>query len=261
MRIWYFPIIAFLGLSLRYALISGWAYEYFWNRKRVKFESLRIQKAFPKPTQLWNEVKWSLSTFLVFSLGALFLYQPIMSGRTHLYFNFNQYGWAYFIMSVLFLIFAHDTYFYWAHRFMHLKWVFKHIHRVHHLSTNPSPLAAFSFHPLEALIEGAFVWSVVFMVPLHPAALGIFLLFSHVMNVMGHLGYELFPSGFTGKKLLGFINSSTHHNMHHRYFTSNFGLYFNFWDRLLKTNHAGYEDEFERVAKSRQETSLTFSPK
>lgn len=253
MKIWYFPLIAFSVLSIRYLLLSVSAYEIFWRWKKERFAHLRIQKTFPKNEQLLNEVKWSLSTFLIFSVGAIFLYHPIMSGETKLYFNFDKYGLGYLLFSLVFVIFAHDAYFYWAHRFMHLKWLFKHVHRVHHLSTNPSPLAAFSFHPLEALIEGGFMAVIIFIIPFHPLILGIFLLFSHMTNVMGHLGYELFPSGFTRHPILGFINSSTHHNMHHRYFTNNYGFYFNFWDRLLGTNHPQYDEAFEDVVQPTSE--------
>ena len=35
--------------------------------------------------------------------------------------------------------------------------------------------------------------------------------------------------------------------MHHKYATSNYGLYFNFWDRVMGTNHAKYTETFEQV--------------
>jgi sterol desaturase/sphingolipid hydroxylase (fatty acid hydroxylase superfamily) len=44
-----------------------------------------------------------------------------------------------------------------------------------------------------------------------------------------------------------FPNTPTHHAMHHEKINGNFGLYFNFWDRMLKTNHAEYEQRFEAV--------------
>ena len=30
--------------------------------------------------------------------------------------------------------------------------------------------------------------------------------------------------------------------MHHRLVKCNYGLYFNFWDRVMKTNHPHYEE-------------------
>jgi len=47
------------------------------------------------------------------------------------------------------------------------------------------------------------------------------------------------------------MNTSTHHNMHHQRSNCNYGLYFNFWDRVMGTNDSRYELEFERI-KERQ---------
>jgi Delta7-sterol 5-desaturase len=44
------------------------------------------------------------------------------------------------------------------------------------------------------------------------------------------------------------MNTATHHNMHHQLLKHNFGLYFNFWDRLMGTNHPEYEQRFEEIA-------------
>jgi hypothetical protein len=44
-----------------------------------------------------------------------------------------------------------------------------------------------------------------------------------------------------------FLNTSTHHAMHHEAFRANYGLYFNIWDRLLGTNHPQYEQRFAAV--------------
>jgi sterol desaturase/sphingolipid hydroxylase (fatty acid hydroxylase superfamily) len=68
------------------------------------------------------------------------------------------------------------------------------------------------------------------------------------MNVLGHLGFEIFPSGFTTNPLTKLSNTSVHHNMHHKYVNYNFGLYFNFWDKWMGTNHPNYHQEFESVA-------------
>ncbi|MDP9077872.1 MAG: hypothetical protein M3O71_10645 [Bacteroidota bacterium] len=41
--------------------------------------------------------------------------------------------------------------------------------------------------------------------------------------------------------------------MHHRYVKYNFGIYFNFWDRVMKTNHPKYEENFEQVIVQREQ--------
>ena len=80
---------------------------------------------------------------------------------------------------------------------MHHPSVYKWLHKVHHLSTNPSPWAAYAFHPLEAVVEAGIVVLIVFVMPAHPMAVSFFLLIMMVYNVYGHLGYELYPKGFS----------------------------------------------------------------
>jgi sterol desaturase/sphingolipid hydroxylase (fatty acid hydroxylase superfamily) len=43
------------------------------------------------------------------------------------------------------------------------------------------------------------------------------------------------------------LNTPTNHAMHHESPRGNYGLYFNVWDRLMRTNQAGYEARFRAV--------------
>jgi sterol desaturase/sphingolipid hydroxylase (fatty acid hydroxylase superfamily) len=43
--------------------------------------------------------------------------------------------------------------------------------------------------------------------------------------------------------------------MHHKYVNSNFGLYFNIWDRVMGTNHERYHEEFEAVVSKRKDAA------
>jgi len=102
-----------------------------------------------------------------------------------------------------------------------------------------------AFHPLEAVVEAGIIVVVVFLFPVHPLAIGIFLLFMMLYNVYGHLGYELYPKGFS-KSLIGkWINTSVNHNQHHVHFKGNYGFYFLFWDRMMGTVRPDYDERFE----------------
>jgi lathosterol oxidase len=72
------------------------------------------------------------------------------------------------------------------------------------------------------------------------------------MNVFGHMGYEFFPKGFASHKILKWHNTATNHNMHHRFVKCNYGLYFNIWDRMMKTNHPKYEEIYDEVIAQRE---------
>ena len=73
-----------------------------------------------------------------------------------------------------------------------------------------------------------------------PLAALLWLIYMIVINVWGHLGYELMPAGFRHHWLMRWHNTTTHHDMHHRHVNANFSLYFNFWDRVMRTNHPDY---------------------
>lgn len=237
------------GNSIRYLFFAGFAYLlfYVWNKK--SFYRFKIQLRFPKRENISTEIKYSFISIFIFSLliaGTVLLSR---FGYTRIYKNFSQHSVWYFIASIFIAILIHDTYFYWTHRLMHWKKIFPYVHRIHHLSHNPTPLAAYSFHPAEAIIEAGIIPVMAFVIPIHPAALGIFSLYSILMNIMGHLGYELFPAKFANSHWIKWHNSSTHHNMHHHYSKCNYGLYFSIWDRMMGTLHKQYESTFKNIAR------------
>ncbi len=82
-------------------------------------------------------------------------------------------------------------------------------------------------------------------------------------NVYGHLGWELYPKGFSKHWIGKWVNTSVNHNQHHQYFTGNYGLYFLFWDRMLKTIRPDYEKRFEEITslkkKKAQPTTLNLA--
>jgi sterol desaturase/sphingolipid hydroxylase (fatty acid hydroxylase superfamily) len=156
------------------------------------------------------------------------------------------------------MIIFHDTYFYWTHWLMRKRGIYRWVHRVHHLSTNPSPWAAMAFHPYEAIIEACVIVIIPFLFPVHPLAIGLFLLFMMVYNVYGHLGYELYPAGFSKSYLGRWINTSINHNLHHESMNGNYGLYFLFWDRIMGTLHPQYDRKFDEV-KTREKNGAMVS--
>ncbi|PNV73321.1 sterol desaturase family protein [Leptospira inadai] len=241
---------------LRYYPIAGLAFFVFWVWKRGMFQRFRIQKQFPKKERIISEIKQSAVTLFMFSGIAFSVY--VLSGFGYLnrkiYFNLSEHGgWLYAIFSFILITVWHETWFYWFHRLMHHRKVYSIVHSVHHQSVNPSPLAAYNFHWLEAFLEAFYVVPFICFVPIH---FGFFLahtIYAMVMNIWWHLGYEFFPRGWTSHPILKWINTSTHHNLHHQKFHGNYSLYFNIWDRIMGTNFPYYESYFEQVAKDRDD--------
>jgi sterol desaturase/sphingolipid hydroxylase (fatty acid hydroxylase superfamily) len=149
------------------------------------------------------------------------------------------------------LIIAHDAYFYWTHRLMHHKRLFRLFHRGHHRSRAPTPFAAYAFDWPEAIVQALFLPLMAFLTPVHATALFVFLTFMIVRNVIGHAGVELYPRWFGLSPLTSWITTTTHHDLHHEKAGANFGLYFRWWDRLMHTEHPDYRARFERATARR----------
>jgi sterol desaturase/sphingolipid hydroxylase (fatty acid hydroxylase superfamily) len=192
-------------------------------------------------------------TISIFAVVPLcILHVPAIARTTTFYTKIDQHGWFYFFLAFPLMFFVHDTYFYWMHRLIHHKKLFKLVHLVHHQSTNPSPWAAYAFHPLEAVAEAGIFVVFLYTLPVHFLHLFIFFFIMIVYNVYGHLGYELYPKNFNRHWLGKWINTSVSHNQHHQYFKGNYGLYFTFWDRIMNTMRVDYDQRFDEV-KSRVE--------
>ncbi len=233
--------------SFRYFLIAGIAFIIFYLLLRSSISDNKIQGAFPKQKDYIREVGYSMITIIIFVLIGLLIYATPFQELTLRYNLIEEHGWFYWLLSILAMIFMHDTYFYWTHRAMHHPRVFRYFHKVHHDSINPSPWASYAFHPLEGVVEASIIFPIVLLVPHHTSALIVFLFFMMTYNVYGHLGWELYPRGFQQTWIGKWINTSVNHNQHHKHFYGNYGLYFLFWDRWLGTIRLDYDKEFDRI--------------
>ena len=243
-----------LLVLLRYLVVAAAAFAAFYFFWKSKWSFKKIQIRFPKRSDYLREIGFSLVTVVVFAaVGYTLFFTPIRS-FTKLYTSIDEFGLAYFYTSVVLMLLIHDTYFYWTHRAMHSSALYKRVHKVHHLSTNPSPWAAYAFHPLEAMVEAGIVVVLAFIIPVHPLSISLFLLIMMIYNVYGHLGYELYPKRFSRSRVGRWINTSVNHNQHHQFFTGNYGLYFLWWDRWMGTIREDYDKQFEEV-KTRQPTA------
>mmetsp|Transcript_22175 Transcript_22175/g.61531 ORF Transcript_22175/g.61531 Transcript_22175/m.61531 type:complete len:259 (+) Transcript_22175:255-1031(+) len=164
----------------------------------------------------------------------------------------TPWGIAYAILTIALLDYLHDAWFYWTHRALHWRPLYKHIHYMHHQSSSPSAYTGYSFHVLEAVIVFANEIFVIFMFPIHTGLHRLYHLFTTAIHNGGHAGYELAPFipsleqlvwvalHGTGNLCKG-LNTVQHHDMHHRYPTKHFSLYFTHWDRWFGTLHSKYD--------------------
>lgn len=228
-------LASFFIIVLRYFAVAGSVYWFVYVRNRERFVSRKLQLATAPARIVKREILWSLVTSLIFAIAGAASWMAWQSGYTRIYLDVSEYHWTYLIISFVVMAFLHDTYFYWIHRLMHHPALFKTFHRVHHESQTPTPWAAFSFHPLEAVLEALILPLLLFVVPVHPATFLALLTMMTVLSVINHLGYEFYPAGFRNHPWGSYLISATHHDTHHRQYRYNYGLYFSAWDRWMGT--------------------------
>jgi Delta7-sterol 5-desaturase len=187
--------------------------------------------------QIGREVIWSLWSALIYGAPAgLVAWGWQNLGWTRIYTDVQAWPLWYLPVSVLLYLAAHDTWFYWTHRLMHVPWFFRTAHAVHHDSRPPTAWAAMSFHPWEALTGAVVIPALVFLIPIHVGALGTVLTIMTVMGVTNHMGWEMFPRWLVRGPAGVWLITASHHQRHHDRYKCNYGLYFRVWDRICGTD-------------------------
>jgi lathosterol oxidase len=206
-----------------------------------------VRNRAPAADQRRREFIRSSVAALVFALVGLGVYHGSLRGVLHLYDDVAAYGHIYWLASLGLMIVAHDAYFYWTHRLLHRPALFSWTHRAHHQSVAPTQWAAYSFSIGEAIVQSAFVPIFLLFVPMHMAALFVWMAHQILRNVLGHCGVELelrsWLAGWWGR----WITTTLHHDMHHSQGRHNYGLYFTWWDRMCGTEHPQYRERLQRL--------------
>lgn len=215
-------------------------------------ENRRIQRRRAERSDYVREFSSSIRTVFFFGVTGMATVLMIEGGLITV--HEGGYSAVLFIAQLAAIILAHDAYFYWMHRALHAKALFRATHLHHHKSRTPTVWAAYSFSAWEAVSEAGFMPLYLLVTSLLGIAyidnaIFIFLAWMILRNVMGHAGVELFPAGWVDRPWLDWISTTTHHDLHHSQGRHNFGLYFTWWDRWMGTEHPRYKEEFRKVAK------------
>lgn len=230
-----FAAIFLFILVFGYLLPCGQSYYAYFVRTDPEKERRRIQERRPTKRGIRREVKLSLQTIAIFSILGTGLFEMYKAGMTSIYRDITLYGLWYLPLSFFLCLVIHDTFFYWTHRFMHWRPVFKYFHAGHHKSVSPSPWAIYAFQPAEAITQFLGIIMIVVFLPLHPLVLLAFLSYDTVVNVAGHTGFEMVPKWISQRRFFKGFNTVTHHDNHHTNMRVNFGAFFNVWDRWMGT--------------------------
>ena len=119
-----------LIVALRYLATSGF-FAWLTARRRPGYHA-RLGP------QMRREIAWSLASAAIYGIPAGIVGWGWQErGWTQIYGGWQEFPLWYLPLSVLLYLFAHDTWFYWSHRWMHRPKLFRSMHAVHHASRPP----------------------------------------------------------------------------------------------------------------------------
>lgn len=148
---------------------------------------------------------------------------------------FLFWAWAGLLVFVAPMI--HSVHFYFAHRLLHTKLLYKSVHSLHHRNVVVGPWSGLDMHPLEHLLYFSTV-VVQWLLALHPVNALFQIHIAALYPATGHLGFERLKIGNSAGVDVG----GRFHYLHHKYFECNYGTSLIALDRLFGSYHDGTEE-------------------
>ena len=241
-----------LGLML---LVAGGLHLFLYTFRRQgsdrKFDP-RDLNATPQRFLARNQVRdnmlWSLAsgvtTWTAYEVGFMWAYA---NGLLPFWLDPGAHP-VWFALGFVLIPFWASMHFYFIHRLLHWRPLYRIAHALHHRNDNLGPWSGLSMHPVEHVIylSSILVHAVLASHPIH--------VFFHMQwNTLGaavsHAGFESLT--VRGRPILAL--GSFHHQLHHRHYDCNYGNPFMPWDRWFGTDHDGTPEAMERVRRRRQE--------
>lgn len=238
--------IYFIPATTLFVVLFFWILELFFQRGINHF---RIEEHNSLPNK--REIVSTLANGFVFALIGFLMDYLIENNFLHVQINSPETLSDYLLLILMFFcaLALHDFYFYWSHRLLHVKYMFQIIHFWHHRSHRVNAWSAFSFHPIEGLVQILIIPLATWILPMHQWSLMVFTFFLLFVSVYGHCGYEFRPNK---SAVFHMFNTSLHHAQHHKFVRYNFGIYLNWWDKWFKTENPSYDLDFEKLGKDIQ---------
>ncbi|KAK0450436.1 fatty acid hydroxylase [Desarmillaria tabescens] len=139
-------VLTLIGIFALYFIFAWLSYRFIFNH-----DMMRHPKFLPNQVRL--EIMTSVRAFPVMTLLTLPWFEAEVLGYSKLYDGLDTYGWPYLFASIpLFLLFT-DYCIYWVHRWLHVPFIYKVLHKPHHKWIIPSPWSSHAFHPVDGYLQ------------------------------------------------------------------------------------------------------------
>ena len=240
------------NLVLMTAVAGGlhlWFYSFTRQGKRLRYDArplMKNGKQFTWGGQVRDNMFWTLASGVtVWTAYEALLFWAMANGWAPVLTWDRNPVW--FVALFALIPVWESFYFYWIHRLLHVPFLYRHVHALHHRNVNVGPWSGLSMHPVEHVI---FLGSVLvhFVVAAHPVHVLYHLQYYALTAATTHTGFE----GLVVKDRNRLALGTFHHQMHHRYFECNYGSLEMPWDKFFGSFHDGTPDAHERIKERRK---------
>ncbi len=214
----------------------------------------RIQKGRFGEKRRKAEIRQSMASILVTCLSVAIGIFAQLQGWT-----ITPWAFSWWTALPLFLLtmVLFDAWFYFAHRALHTKPLYKY-HALHHKSVAPTAWSNDSIGLVDTALSQGFYAVIVFIVPIPPVILLAHRAFDQINGTFGHAGFEYFASKTA--RYPSPMLCTTYHDQHHAEFRFNYANYFSFWDRVMGTVSPVYDKRVETFEATQAPLSLKRQP-
>ncbi len=214
-----------VGAWLLYIISASLSYVFIFDRRL-------LQHPLILKNQIRREITVATCSIPFMAGPTVFIFLLEIRGYSKLYwYDRPEQTWGNFVLEigcsvVLFLLFT-DCLIYWIHRGLHHKYVYKYLHKTHHLWKVPTPYASHAFHPIDGFLQSCPYHIYPFLFPLHKIVYLALFLAVNFWTVSIHDGDYRVPN-----MLKPIVNGSAHHTDHHLLYNYNYGQFFTLWDKI-----------------------------
>ena len=231
----------YLRNLMLFVLIVGGLHLYFYTFKRqdrqLRFSNQELgrdDRKFFARDQVWDNIFWScVSGVTLWTAYEVFFMWSYANGLLPFYLDWREHP-VWFVLILFAIPFFDSFHFYFIHRLLHWKPLYRIAHAVHHRNVSTGPWSGFSMHPLEHLIYLSNVLIHILFAS-HPIHIFFHLQWNAIGAGVSHTGYESLT--VRGKPLI--YLSPFHHQLHHRLYNCNYGNSLVPMDRLFGSDHDG----------------------
>ncbi|WP_299410022.1 sterol desaturase family protein [uncultured Roseobacter sp.] len=234
-------------------LVAGslhlWFYTYSAQGKQLKYDPRPLMvsgRQFTLGGQVRDNMFWTLGTgVIVWTAYEAVLFWALANG------HISMISWdanpVWFVAIFFFIPVWESFYFYIIHRAIHIPFLYKHVHYLHHRNINVGPWSGMSQHPIEQMI---FLGSVFIhlLIGAHPLHIIFHLQYYFLTAITTHTGFQGLLVNDKNRLALG----TFHHQMHHRYFECNYGSLEIPWDKWFGSFHDGTIQANEKMQERRK---------